>query len=110
VVQPEIAQSTRVCAHDRAGMGWSERGPRPRDMNQHVAELRALLAGAGIDPPYVLVGHSGVVRLLLPQADYDDLPTQQGAALIRSGSRRNTFKSSLTNIAPCPRPISRNER
>jgi pimeloyl-ACP methyl ester carboxylesterase len=40
-----------------AGMGWSERGPRPRDMNQQVAELRALLAGAGIDPPYVLVGH-----------------------------------------------------
>jgi hypothetical protein len=51
LVQPEIAQSTRVCAYDRAGMGWSERGPRPRDMNQHVAELRALLAGAGIEAP-----------------------------------------------------------
>ena len=58
LVQPEIAQSTRVCAYDRAGMGWSERGLRPRDMNQHVAELRALLAGAGIDAPYVFVGQS----------------------------------------------------
>ena len=58
LVQPEVAQSTRVCAYDRAGMGWSERGPRPRDMNQHVAELHTLLAGAGIDAPYVLVGHS----------------------------------------------------
>jgi hypothetical protein len=27
-----------------------------------------------------------------------------------SGSRRNTFKSSLTNIEPCPRPIAKNER
>ena len=27
-------------------------------MNQHASELRALLAGAGIDGPYVLVGHS----------------------------------------------------
>ena len=29
LVQPDIAQSTRVCAYDRAGMGWSERGPSP---------------------------------------------------------------------------------
>jgi pimeloyl-ACP methyl ester carboxylesterase len=58
LVQPEIAQSTRVCAYDRAAMGWSERGPMPRDMNQHVRELHALLTGAGIDGPYVLVGHS----------------------------------------------------
>jgi hypothetical protein len=29
LVRPEIAQSTRVCAYYRAGMGWSERGPRP---------------------------------------------------------------------------------
>ncbi len=138
LVQPEIARSTRVCAYDRAGMGWSERGPTPRDMRQHVRELHALLSGAGIEGPYVLVGHSygarvarvyarehpdavagmalidpgtldddprfppenraklasearmvgvarwlapfGVVRVLLPQGGYDDLPMQQQAA------------------------------
>ena len=58
LVQPEIAQSTRVCSYDRAGAGWSERGPIPRDMNQQVRELHALLARAQIDGPYVLVGHS----------------------------------------------------
>jgi pimeloyl-ACP methyl ester carboxylesterase len=58
LVQPEIAQSTRVCSYDRAGAGWSERGPIPRDMNQQVPELHALLARAQIDGPYVLVGHS----------------------------------------------------
>ena len=27
-VQQQLAQTTRVCAYDRAGMGWSESGPR----------------------------------------------------------------------------------
>jgi pimeloyl-ACP methyl ester carboxylesterase len=58
LVQPELAQSTRVCAYDRAGAGWSDRGPRPRDVNQQVHELHALLAEARVDGPYVLVGHS----------------------------------------------------
>ena len=160
LVQPEIAQSTRVCAYDRAGMGWSERGPAPRDMNQHVAELHALLAGAGIDAPYVLVGHSyggriarvyakeypaevvgmvlidpgtldddprfpperqaelasekrtitlarwlapfGLVRLLLPQADYDDLPTQQGAALDTFGVTTKYFQVILDQYRAMP--------
>src|SRR3712207_4261301 len=26
-VQQQVAPTTRVCAYDRAGMGWSERGP-----------------------------------------------------------------------------------
>jgi pimeloyl-ACP methyl ester carboxylesterase len=57
-VQPMIAQSTQVCAYDRAGYGWSEPGPEPRDAERITAELHALLELAGIDPPYVLVGHS----------------------------------------------------
>jgi len=38
LVQPDLARSTRVCAYDRAGMGWSERGPLPRDLKQHGAK------------------------------------------------------------------------
>jgi pimeloyl-ACP methyl ester carboxylesterase len=57
-VQPEIAKTTRVCAYDRAGLGWSDRGPTPRDARQHARELHALLAAAAIPGPYVLVGHS----------------------------------------------------
>ncbi len=57
-VQPAIAQATRVCAYDRAGYGWSEPGPEPRDAQQIAAELHALLNVADIAPPYVLVGHS----------------------------------------------------
>jgi pimeloyl-ACP methyl ester carboxylesterase len=58
-VQHEVSGTTRVCAYDRSGMGWSESGPEPRDAKQVAGELHALLEGADIGPgPYVLVGHS----------------------------------------------------
>ena len=57
-VQPEVAKITRVCAYDRAGTGWSEPGPEPRDPRQIARELHTLLGKAGIDGPYVLVGQS----------------------------------------------------
>jgi pimeloyl-ACP methyl ester carboxylesterase len=57
-VQQEVSDTTRVCAYDRAGMGWSEMGPDPRDAKQITSELHTLLSKAGIEGPYVLVGHS----------------------------------------------------
>ena len=57
-VQQQLAQTTRVCAYDRAGMGWSEGGPEPRDAARVTGELHALLEGAGVEGPYVMVGHS----------------------------------------------------
>src|SRR5918994_7561249 len=57
-VQREVSDTTRVCAYDRAGMGWSEMGPEPRDAKQISSELHTLLKGANIEGPYVLVGHS----------------------------------------------------
>jgi pimeloyl-ACP methyl ester carboxylesterase len=57
-VQQQLAQTTRVCSYDRAGLGWSERGPEPRDARQISSELHTLLKGADTEGPYVLVGHS----------------------------------------------------
>jgi pimeloyl-ACP methyl ester carboxylesterase len=57
-VQPALAQFTRVVAYDRAGFGWSDVGPAPRDALQNVRELHTALGRAGIAGPYVLVGHS----------------------------------------------------
>jgi pimeloyl-ACP methyl ester carboxylesterase len=57
-VQPELAKTTRVCTYDRAGMGWSEAGPLPRDAAQSAKELHTLLQNANIPGPYVMVGHS----------------------------------------------------
>jgi pimeloyl-ACP methyl ester carboxylesterase len=57
-VMPEVAAFTRVCAYDRAGLGWSDVAAMPRTFARIVAELGALLAAARLPPPYVLVGHS----------------------------------------------------
>jgi pimeloyl-ACP methyl ester carboxylesterase len=57
-VQPGVAEATRVCTYDRAGMGWSDAGPEPRHARQIAADLHALLIAAQIPGPYVLVGHS----------------------------------------------------
>jgi pimeloyl-ACP methyl ester carboxylesterase len=57
-VQPAVAETTRVVAVDRAGLGWSDPGPRPRDAGASAEELHAALAVAGVPGPYVMVGHS----------------------------------------------------
>lgn len=57
-VQPQVALFARACSYDRAGLGWSEGGPRPRDLRRMSAELHALLQASGTTPPYLLVGHS----------------------------------------------------
>lgn len=57
-VEDELAELTRTCLYDRAGLGESDPSPGPRTSGQMVAELRALLAAAGVEPPWVGVGHS----------------------------------------------------
>src|SRR5829696_5172510 len=57
-VQQQFAQTTQVCSYDRAGMGWSEAGPEPRDARHISSELHTLLKNADTEGPYVLVGHS----------------------------------------------------
>lgn len=49
----------RVCAYDRWGLGRSATGPAgPRPVTDATGDLHALLAAAGVSPPYVLVSHS----------------------------------------------------
>jgi len=57
-VQPQIAEFTRVCSYDRAGLGYSEPRDEPRTSRMMASQLHALLQAANIEPPYVLVGHS----------------------------------------------------
>jgi hypothetical protein len=42
-VQGEIGKFTRACSYDRAGILWSEPGPRPRDGEAIASELGAVL-------------------------------------------------------------------
>lgn len=57
-VQEEVSKSTQVCTYDRAGMGYSEAGPLPRNAAQFAQELHTLLERANVAGPFVLVGHS----------------------------------------------------
>jgi len=57
-VQPKVAQFTRACWYDRAGIGWSDPPPQPRTSASITGDLHELLRAAGEKPPYVLVGAS----------------------------------------------------
>ena len=55
-VMPLVAERGRVCAYDRAGLGWSEPASGLRTAGQMADELRALLLAAHEPGPYVLAG------------------------------------------------------
>ena len=57
-VEPKVSEFARVCSYDRAGTGKSDRAPQPRTSKDIVLDLHNLLTKAGVNPPYVLVGHS----------------------------------------------------
>jgi pimeloyl-ACP methyl ester carboxylesterase len=63
LIQPKLAEHTRVCAYDRAGFGWSDYNPAPRTLAEQVNELHTLLTGANEPGPYILVGHSYGARV-----------------------------------------------
>ena len=59
VVQERLARrGIYSLAYDRAGLGYSDPGPTPRDGRAIAADLEALLAHAGETGPLVMVGHS----------------------------------------------------
>jgi pimeloyl-ACP methyl ester carboxylesterase len=70
-VQAEVGRVTRACAYDRAGLGYSDRAPKPHGSRRMARELFALLDRAGVRGPYVLVGHSmGGVNLRLLASEH----------------------------------------
>jgi pimeloyl-ACP methyl ester carboxylesterase len=58
LIEPVVANFTRVCSYDRAGYGWSDYRSGPRDAAAISDELAALLAEGDETPPFILVGHS----------------------------------------------------
>jgi pimeloyl-ACP methyl ester carboxylesterase len=57
-VQGQIAATTRACAYDRAGYGFSDSATRASDARNTVDDLHRLLRAARIVTPIVYVGHS----------------------------------------------------
>ena len=113
LVQPEVARFARVCSYDRAGLGWSELGPRPRTQRQIVWELHTLLAKAGEAPPYLLVGHSwggilsraftftyprDVVGLVLEESGHE-----RGVQVLRDGKMVRLVETATGRPVPEPK-------
>ena len=67
-VQADVSGTTRVCAYDRAGQGFSDDIDRSQDGLAVATDLHTLLARAGEHGPYVLVGHSSGGTLALTYA------------------------------------------
>lgn len=107
-VQAEVARTTRVCSYDRAGMGYSEAGPLPRDAAQIVKELHMLLQRAGVPGPYVLAGHSmGGLTVRVFAHDYP--PEVAGIVLIDSmspGQARQAAAPANSQPVSQPRALS----
>ena len=61
-LQNRVARQTRACSYDPARQNGpasrSDSAPAPRNGNDRVRDLHALLAAAEVPGPYVLAGHS----------------------------------------------------
>lgn len=53
-----LEKLTTIFAYNRAGIGRSSKPTEPQTGNILVETLRAALLKAGLEPPYILVGHS----------------------------------------------------
>jgi pimeloyl-ACP methyl ester carboxylesterase len=95
-VQNQLAEHTRVCAYDRAGLGWSEPVSTPRDPVTIVGELHTLLEAADVQPPYIMAGHSyGAILARVYATEYPQEVT--GLALVDSYTVGIVEQSELDN-------------
>jgi pimeloyl-ACP methyl ester carboxylesterase len=58
VLQSKMADFTRSCWYDRAGVGWSDPPSSPRTSATIASDLHEALHRAGVLPPYVMAGGS----------------------------------------------------
>jgi pimeloyl-ACP methyl ester carboxylesterase len=83
-------------------MCWSESSPNRRTLSNYVKEQHTLLTRAGVEPPYVLVGHSAgglyarvfahlypdeVAGMVLVDAAHEDLDVRPPESLVKMNKR-----------------------
>jgi pimeloyl-ACP methyl ester carboxylesterase len=57
-VAPPLAQSARVCAFDRPGLGWSDDTSDAHDVRALAEHIAIVVRAAHIPRPFIYVGHS----------------------------------------------------
>jgi pimeloyl-ACP methyl ester carboxylesterase len=116
-VHAELARTTKVCAYDRAGNGFSDPGPVPRTAEALSDDLDRLIHAARLSPPYVIVGASiaglharlfvdhhlhdvsGVV-LVDPSFEHQVARYEQATPAFRTAAKQQitTFRSCITRL------------
>jgi pimeloyl-ACP methyl ester carboxylesterase len=104
-VFPELAQTTRTCAYDRAGLGSSVAVPGVHDAGDEIKDLERLLDRARIEPPYVLVGNSygGLLVRLFARAHPDKTAGVVLVDAIGRDATRRLLALWPTSLAPALR-------
>ena len=101
-IAAKVAEHTRVCLYDRAGLGASGAAPeRIRTSADAAADLRNVLHAAGIAGPYLIVGpsigglHAQVFASLYPE---------ETAGLVLVSSTHPDQIDSWLSVLPAPVP------
>jgi pimeloyl-ACP methyl ester carboxylesterase len=112
-VPREVAKFAHVCTYDRAGLGWSDRSSRPRTAHNLVEDLCRLLERSGVEPPYVLVGHSlggmlmrlyahehpdQVVGMVLVDSSHEEQMLRTPEAIQRLGRRTEKLMNGIFRL------------
>jgi pimeloyl-ACP methyl ester carboxylesterase len=88
-----IPRDIRVCTYDRS--------PQSHTSQEYVEDLHALLAGAGLDGPYVLVGHSyGGLNVIL----YADRYPEEVAGIVLEDSSHPDLDARILAVLPTESP------
>jgi pimeloyl-ACP methyl ester carboxylesterase len=90
LVQPRIAEQTRVCSYDRAGLGWSNPGAAEETVEETVKDLHALLHASSEKGPFILVGAS--IGGVFSQAYQRTFPVDVAGLVFSNSANRVGFK------------------
>ena len=105
LIAPAVSRTTRVCAYDRAGQGWSDDAPRAQDGYEAAADLDTLLQAAGEDGQYVVVGHSiGGAHTMAFAARYPEQVA--GAVLLDASNLYETPADGVSSGADTLGPVA----
>ncbi|HET7085232.1 MAG TPA: alpha/beta fold hydrolase [Rhizomicrobium sp.] len=106
-LQDRVAKFSRVCAYDRAGLGWSEPAIRPLNIAGQADELHKMLAANGESGPFVMAGHS-YGGLIARQYFKENPHAVAGMVLVDSAEESEVFQAkALQGMAAS---VSQNER